>query len=258
MSNEHNPSDILGKKLFFLYPSATIQNQIIAELVQQEFEVYAVKDHVKLRAILKKYPDSVVYLNLNDQLPEPECEAWIKGVLADPGTSKTVIGVITTAYDEALERKYKALKVKGGYIFMKTSIIIQAIKEILEALKAVDAKGRRKYIRATSEDDPSATINLPVNSNFIHGHIKDISAVGLSCTFPEDPGLQKNSLFQNIQIKLQSMILKAEGIVFGSRMDGSNKVYVILFTQRVDPEVHIKIRLYIQQNLQAKMDKELN
>jgi hypothetical protein len=53
------------------------------------------------------------------------------------------------------------------------------------------------------------------------------------------------------------MLLKAEGIVFGSRMDGLEKIYVILFTQRIDPDVRIKIRRYIQSNLQAKMDGEL-
>jgi hypothetical protein len=50
-----------------------------------------------------------------------------------------------------------------------------------------------------------------------------------------------------------------EGIVFGSRTDhGGEKVYVILFTQRIDPDVRIKIRKYIQQNLQNKMNADLN
>jgi len=35
------------------------------------------------------------------------------------------------------------------------------------------------------------------------------------------------------------------------------KIYVVLFTQRIDPEVRIKIRKYIQRNLQNKMDFEL-
>jgi hypothetical protein len=48
-----------------------------------------------------------------------------------------------------------------------------------------------------------------------------------------------------------------EGIVFGSRMDGSARIYVILFTQRIDPDVRARIRKFIQQNLQARMDMEL-
>jgi hypothetical protein len=101
------------------------------------------------------------------------------------------------------------------------------------------------------------TINLPLNGTYVNGTIKDISVVGLSCAFDEDPGLAKNTLFQNIQIKLQSALLKVEGIIFGSRTDGLARIYVILFTKRTDPEVKVKIRKYIQQNLQAKMDGEL-
>jgi hypothetical protein len=256
MANERGPADILGKRIFFLYPPATVQNQVMGELVQQEYEIYTVKDHVKLRAALKKYPDSVVFVSICDQLPDPECEAWIKAVKADAVTAKVWFGVISAVDDKALQQKYGET-LRCGFFPIKTSQIVQLIKQMLEFLKALDAKGRRKFIRAASDDDPSATVNLPVNDRFVQGHIKDISVVGFSCAFPEDPELQKNSLFNDIQIKLQTTILKAEGIIFGSRLDGANKVYVILFTQRINPEVHTKIRLYIQQNLQAKLDKEL-
>jgi hypothetical protein len=129
-----------------------------------------------------------------------------------------------------------------------------AIKQLMDILKAADAKGRRKYIRATTENETNTTVNFPVNGTFVNGVIKDISVVGFSCAFDVDPELTKNTLFQNIQIKLQTMLIKAEGIVFGSRMDGGNKIYVVLFTQRIDPEVRTRIRKYIQSNLQGKMD----
>ena len=96
-----------------------------------------------------------------------------------------------------------------------------------------------------------------MNGTFLNGKIKDISVVGFSCTFDEDPNLVKNSLFSDIQIRLQTQLLKTEGIIFGSRMDGDGKTYVILFTQRMDPDVKTRIRKYIQINLQGKMDREL-
>jgi hypothetical protein len=98
---------------------------------------------------------------------------------------------------------------------------------------------------------------LPYNGDFRKGVIKDISVVGLSCFFYEAPNIDKNSLISDIQVKLQSMLLKVEGIVFGSRMDGLVKIYVIIFTQRTDPDVRVKIRKFIQASLQAKMDAEL-
>jgi hypothetical protein len=248
--------DILGRKLFFLYPSALIQNRITPELVQQEFEVYISKDHVTLRKVLKKYPNSIVFANINDGISGQEWEAWIRGVMGDPETAGVDIGIVCSVDDETLKRKYLAqVKIKCGYTVLKSDLN-PAIRQILEILKAADAKGRRKYVRVVTEKEGKTTVNFPLNGTFINGVIKDISVVGFSCVLDEDPGLARNSLFQDIQIKLQTMLLKAEGIVFGSRMDGEAKIYVVLFTQRIDPDVKGRIRKFIQSALQTKMDGE--
>jgi hypothetical protein len=248
--------DITGRKVFFLYPSALIQNQIAAELIQQEFEVYICKDHVKLRQVLKKYPGSIVFANINDGISEKEWEAWIRGVMGAPETAGVDIGIVCSGDNENLKRKYLIqVKIKCGYTVLKSDLN-PAIKQILEILKAVDAKGRRKYIRATTDQGSTTTANFPINGTFIDGIIKDISVVGFSCVFKDDPGLTKNSLFQDIQIKLQTMLLKAEGIIFGSRTEGETKIYVVLFTQRIDPDVKTRIRTFIQSSLQSRMEAE--
>jgi hypothetical protein len=257
MNSENSQSDLLGKKIFFLHPSTVIQNDVAAELIQQEYEVYIVKDHVSLRRILKKYNDSIVFADIDEQMPEKDWEAWIRGVMNDPATNRVSIGIISVNDNEVLQRKYiNSVKIQCGYTVLKSDLK-NSIKQVLDILKAVDAKGRRKYIRANTDGETATTMNLPVNGTFINGIIKDVSVVGLSCAFSQDPELVKNTLFKDIQIKLQSTLLKAEGIVFGSRMDGLAKIYVILFTQRIDPDVRTKIRKYIQQNLQSKMDIEL-
>ena len=254
---DNNPSEILGKKIFFLHPTALILNQIIAELVQQEFEVYAAKDHTALERVLKRYPDSIIFVDIDEHMAEPRWEEWIRKIMVVPELKGIDVGVISTTDDEPLKRKYiNSVQVSCGYTVLKSDPS-RAIMQIMDILKAVDAKGRRKYIRATTENETMTTVNIPLNGNFVTGTIKDISVVGISCTFDNDPGLAKNTLFKDIQVKLQSMLLKVEGIVFGSRMDGNAKIYVILFTQRIDPEVRTKTRKYIQQNLQNKMDIEL-
>jgi hypothetical protein len=140
-----------------------------------------------------------------------------------------------------------------GYTVLKKDLSVP-MRQILEILKTEEAKGRRKYLRAGIENSASATVNMPYNSVFLNGVIKDISTVGFSALFEEDPEMTKKSLFQNIQVKLQSTILKVEGIVFGSRMEEFRKLYVILFTQRIDPSVRTRIRKYIQQIFQTQMD----
>jgi hypothetical protein len=122
----------------------------------------------------------------------------------------------------------------------------------------VNAKGRRKYIRVVmGKGETASTVNLPVNGNFVNGIIKDISVVGISCTLDGNPEIPKNTLFKNIQIRLQTNLLKVEGILFGTRTDGLNTIYVILFTQRIDPDVRTKVRTYIQHTLQQRINPDL-
>jgi hypothetical protein len=257
MSETGSASDITGKKIFFLYPTAVVQNRVITELAQQEFEVYTCKNKDTLKRVLRKYSDSVVFIDINEQMPEKEWDLWVTAVMEASDTKNVSIGIVTANDDEAIKRKYLvSLKVTCGYTILKFDLD-KAVTNIMSVLQAVNAKGRRKYIRATIENEPNTTVNLPWNAEFVNGMIKDISVVGISCTLDTNPEIPKNTLFKDIQIKLQSSLLKVEGVVFGSRMEGNEKVYVILFTPRNDPEVKTRIRRYIQQNLQSKIDIEL-
>jgi hypothetical protein len=258
MNNGNDQTAITGKKIFFLYPSALIQNEIGEELIQRELEVYIIKDHVRMRRILKKYPDSVVWVNIDNGMPEKDWDTWIRNILADSATANIAFGVFSSENNGVLAHKYiDVIKVKCGYVVVKTDTK-KSIVQVLTNLKNIDAWGRRKYIRVTSDNESLTTINLPYDNDFIKGVIKDISVAGLSCFFPVDPNIDKNSLISNIQIKLQSILLKAEGIVFGSRMDGLIKIYVLIFTQRTDPEVRVKIRKFIQSVLQTRIETEMN
>ncbi|MDR0601303.1 MAG: PilZ domain-containing protein [Treponema sp.] len=254
--NESEDTDLLGKKIFFLHPSAVVQNEVAAELTQQEFEIYITKDHNTLKRALKRYPASIVFADIDERMSEKNWEEWIRDIMKNPETASTMIGILSANDDENLRRKYiNMVRVQAGYTVLRADLP-SSIRQILEILKTAGAKGRRKYIRAVTDNEAMTTINLPFNGTYVNGTIRDISVVGLSCTFGEDPLFAKNTLFQNIQIKLQSALLKVEGIILGSRMDGLARIYVILFTQHTDPEVKIKIRKYIQQNLQTKMDNE--
>jgi hypothetical protein len=253
MENEAAP-EIAGKKIFFLYPSPIMQNEVVAELVEQEFEVYIIRDHVNFRKILKQFPRAIVFVNIDEQLAEKEWEAWIRGIMNDPDTAVVGVGILSATANEALQRKYLTLVgIRCGYTVVKTDIA-PALKKLSEILTAAAARGRRKYVRATADNDALTAINIPHDGDYIKGTIRDISAVGLSCVFSRDPELEKNSLCQNIQIKLQGMILKTEGIVFGSRMEEDAKIYVLLFTKRMDPEARTRIRKFVQSSLQGKID----
>jgi len=256
MANTDGPIDIIGKKVFFLFPTVVVQNKIITELIQQEYEVYSAKNKDTIRRVIREHKNSIVFVDINEHLKETEWESWITAVKNAPDTKDTSVGIVTANDDEKIKRKYlMALKV-CSYTVLKFDLD-KAIIHIIEILQSLQAKGRRKFIRATTTKDSNVTLNLSVNGSFKNGQIRDISVVGISCTIEDEPDIPKNTLFKDIQIKLQTAIIKVEGIVFGTRMEGEEKVYVILFTQRIDPDVRTKIRTYIQHNLQSKMDIEL-
>jgi hypothetical protein len=255
--SEYDSSGSLGTKIFFLHPSVVVQNQVVPELAQDEFEVYVYKDEDRLRQGLKKFPDSIVFACINEAMKESAWEEWIRGVMGSPETAGVKIGVVSSGQDDAIKSKYvEQIKVGCGFITMKTDITA-VIRQFIAVLNSVNAKGRRKYIRALTDTEPNVTVNIPMNGTYVNGQIKDISAVGFSCSFADDPKLPKNAVFGDLQIRLQTQLLKAEGIIFGSRMEDNQRIYVILFTQRVDAVAKTKIRKYIQSNIQAKMDIEI-
>jgi len=261
MSDENTTQDsdpgFVCKKIFFLYPNASLQNQIVNVLNQNEFEVYIAKDHTRLAGVLRKYKESLVFINIDDKMQAAEWERWISSSLAAEPTTK--IGVFTSNTDEEFRGNFiKNNDLKCGFLNIKHDMSKTA-EVILEMMNKLNVKGRRKYLRMSPDRDTIATVNMPFGGNFIKGTVSDISIVGFSCVFEQDPNIKKGTLMKDIQIKLQSMLLNAEAVVFGSREHDNERIYVLLFTQRIDAETRSgKIRAHIQRNLQLKMDAEIN
>lgn len=255
MSDEKQDSDITGRKIYFLFPTASVINQVITELVQQEYEVYSIKDSNRMLRYLKKYSDAVLFINIDEGMGQAEWERWIGGVnTSSPDVS---IGILTSKNDEEMHKKFiGVLHVKCGITLLKVDMNKNAVK-ILEMMNEMNIKGRRKYLRASLDQETNASMNMPYGGDYISGTIKDISIVGFSCSFETEINLPKNAFIKDIQIKLQSVLLRVEAIVFGLREEEGQKKYVMLFTQKVDTEMRAKIRKYIQTNLQARMDSEV-
>ncbi|MDR0411347.1 MAG: pilus assembly protein PilZ [Treponema sp.] len=252
-----NRQNLSGKKTFFLYPQAIVYNEVIADLFIQEYEAYVVRDHIALHRVLKRFPDSIVFVNIDEALTEKEWEAWIREVMSDPATAQVNISIITTSSDADIRAKYLTqVHITGTVIHVSTDLN-KLTSQITEILKINEALGRRKFIRTTTDNDQTTTANIPVGEKFVTGNIIDISTAGFSCMFQNDPFLEKNSLISNIQIKLQSALSRAEAVVFGSRAEELMKIYVFMFTSRTDSSTRAKIRAFIRTNIQKRMDMEL-
>jgi hypothetical protein len=251
-------SSINGRKVFFLYPPSVVQDELIWEVVRHEYEVYLLKDHRRARALLAKYPDSILFVNIDAELTESEWEAYIRGIVGSDRYADVRVGILSYNNDEALARKYLMdIGVSAGFI--KLSLGLQeSINIVLRALEANEARGRRKYVRAKTFD-PSypATFNVRVHGDLKSGVIRDISSVGMACTFDEFVQLPERSYLRDIQLKLRGGLTTISGVVTGVRKEGGT-VYVVMFDPRSNPDARNRIRRFVHRFLQQQIEREMS
>ncbi len=246
----------LGKKVFFLYPPSVIRDDLVTRLLDQEYEVYMLKSHETAQRLFARFPDSICFINIDAGLAERDWEAWIRAVMANPETKDVGIGIVSYNTDEKLQKKYLMdIGIPCGFVKLKLGME-ESTKILLATLKAAEAKGRRKFVRATCEHDTLSSLNVREGPFNVTGNLNDISVVGFSCWLDPDPQFQKNIVLHDIQLRLRGTLVRTEAIVFGKReVEGEKTLYVMLFTQRMEPLSRQKIRAYIQTALQYEIER---
>jgi len=257
MSNQD--TNEFGKKVFFLYPHSVIQEELINHIIQNEFEVYLINDHRNLLPLLRKYNNSILFINIDERLKEKEWEEYICTIMNKEETSGVQIGILTYNEDKELARKYlMELMIQGGYIQLKLGLK-ESTKIILKTLMANEARGKRRFVRAACPKNIVTEFNVQVLGAMYEGHIKDISSAGMACYFKKSVDLSPKTELSQIQLKLRSRIVMVGGIVAGKRDDEQGqKLYVILFNKYISTDAKQKISTFIYRTLQGEMQRELD
>ncbi len=247
--------DPLGKKIFFLYPASVIKEELLFRLIEQEYEVYSIGDHQTCLKLLRKYPHSIVYANIDEVMNEDAWKAYLRSIRSTKGTEAVGIGICSYNANEEIKKNFLVdVDIDCGFVRLKIGLE-ESTAILLEALKANEAKGRRKYVRASCDHDTLSSINVKIGEDLVRGRIQDISSVGFACVFDTDPGIKKNTLLQNMQLKLRGNLIQIDAVAFGVR-EAEQKIYVFLFTPRIAPLEKTKIRRYIQASLQTGIELE--
>jgi len=148
-----------GKKIFLLRPHSVIHQEMLDVLIMAGYETYTIINEEKARKLLKKFPGSIMFINIDEGLSEPEWEVYIRQILIDEDTKTCRLGIMSYNQDKSLMQKYlMEISVPCGYIQLKLGLN-ESTKIILAALEANEARGRRKFIRAEWEDDLNAQLN---------------------------------------------------------------------------------------------------
>ena len=246
-----------GKKVIFVHPHSVIREGLISVIVKYEFEVYLLDDHQQAAKAAKFFPDSIIFINLDDGLSEPQWEEYIRGLMDSEETAGLKIGILSYNEDANLAQKYLMdIMVPCGFIKLKLGLV-ESTKILLKTLEVNEAKGRRKYVRATCGDSSKATFNIKLKTGIHSGQVIDISAAGMACTFDDDVALKVGTVIDDIQLRLKGTLCRAGGKLAGINQGEINR-YVIMFGSEVDDANLQKIHSFVHSALQESLTKTLS
>jgi PilZ domain-containing protein len=246
--------EITGRKVFILNPHSVVTDELVEMLLAAEYEVYLLKDREKALRVFHQFPDSVLFINVDSGAKDDIWEAYVRKMIEDPKLKTIRIGILSYNPSAELARKYLIdIGVPCGFVRLRLGVT-ESARIMLKALKANEAKGRRKYVRVQVGQDKHAGFNVTYGGSILEGTILDISAVGMAAKFHTEVDIPPNSRIPELQLRLRTSLVRVTGIILNRRTDDKS-VYVLLFEHSVETKARHQIRMYIHNRLQEEVNR---
>jgi hypothetical protein len=241
-----------GRKVFFLYPHSVLNEDLLIEILSNEYEVYTLRDHETAAKVAAAFAGSIFFVNIDEALKELQWAAWIHRFLTDPATASSRIGIMTYNPDPELAHKYlMEIGIPCGFIQLKLGLA-QGKSIILKTLEANEAKGRRGYVRARCGDPKKASFNVTVRGTHLTGAIIDISIAGMSFRFDSAVRLRPQEVLDDVQLRMRGTLCKVAGSYAGASQGGADRS-LLLFHTSMPEDARAKIHRFIFTSLQEEM-----
>jgi hypothetical protein len=246
--------DAAGKKIFFLYPHSVIRDEVFDTLIMNGYEAYSLLDYKRARLLLKRFPNSIMFINIDERLSEAEWEAYVREIQGDPAIQDCRLGILSYNTDSRLMEKYLMdLAIPCGYIQLKLGVQAST-RIILDALAVNEARGRRKFIRAFCEGDRNATLNYKNDQGAYYGKLLDISSAGCAARMETYQEFAPNMKLENVQLKLRGHLIMLNAVLMGSRQD-DRRVWILLFDpSKIRANDKMTIHHFIKETIQRYID----
>ncbi len=242
-----------GRKIFFLYPHSVVNEELLIEILSNEYEVYSLRNHDAAIKVAAANPGCIFFVNIDEALEKSQWEVWIHRLLSRPETAATMVGIMTYNPDTELARKYlMEMMIPCGFIQLKLGLA-ESKKIIMKTLEVNEARGRRRYVRARCSDKNRASLNVNVGKRTCSGSILDISAAGMTFHLDMPVNLKPQTVLRDIQLRLKGMVCRVTGIYQGMTQ-GRPESHLLAFAQPMEEETTKKIHRFIFQSLQEEMD----
>ncbi len=254
MESRENP--LFGRKIFFVNPTFNIEKYLIDYLRKNEYEVYILKEYKKAKRVLSVYPDSMCFIDIDEQLSYSEWYNYMKSFSLIPELQGIYLGVVTqNATWEDKDKFLMNVRLPCGFT------VISKQEKILEHFAAIldlnGAKGRRKYLRLDTRTERDVSGYMTSEGKLYTINIKDISSVGFAITYKQElmSMFQKNTLIRNLCLSAGRKSMVCSCIVFNTQVNPDGTAMSVLMLTNENPE---STKTYIRDYIFQKFDEKMN
>jgi len=253
--HENSP---MGRRVFFVNPPFYVTNVIIPRLTAMEFEVYSLDNFRLVKPVLRKYPDSICFINIDDS--SLDFDGWFRFVESfekDEVLSTIFFGVISQ-YAPKPTRMDFMLNVQLPAGFIQYTPDHDALVEIFTAILEMNgALGKRKYIRADCGRDPQIYAEVDLRVQKLPLMIQNISSVGIACYLgPNQLNLLEEKAVYRVTLNLKEQAYPGSVVVLMKREIQGTNVAIMLFGQGLALSSKNMIREFIRKRIQFNLDEE--
>ena len=254
--NLHENTDF-GRKVFFLNMSYEFQQTVLPALFNKEYEVYSIQDYRRAKNVLRNFPDSICFIDVDDNLTPSGWFNFMDSFEEDEMLSTIFLGIISSSLGYAQKMHFLMQSVvPAGFIGLN-----QPQEDLIEQLRSIldlnGAKGRRRFIRADCLDDLRVGIFFDFGEKRFTARVKDISSAGLSClvSLKYADFFKVNMLIREFSLIINSETYKCSAAVLKAFVTGDRLTVVLVFTQAIGFNVRKSIREFLRDFLQSKITK---
>ncbi len=254
MESRENP--LFGRKIFFVSPSYIMEKYLIEKLRQNEYEAYILKDIKKVKNVLAKYPDSMCFVNIDEEFSYSAWFNFMKSFQDSQAISGIYLGIITdSATWEDKDKFIMNVKLPGGFNqFDKTE---KFLSNFIKILDLNGAKGRRKYLRLDTRGADDVSGYMTSQGKLYSINVKDISSVGFAITYKQEiiDLFQKNTLIRDLCISVGRKSMVCSCIVFNTQPNPDGTAMSVLMLTNENPE---ETKTYIRNFIFEKYGRLMN
>lgn len=252
--------ELYGRKTFFIAPDTSlIPKHYLEEFMLQGYQAYVINDdyvcpmQTKVREIIRLFPDSILYFNIDSSIDGIEWKSYISELQNFVGKN-IYIGIFylsrqNSQEEESIKDFYlDKLHVRAG-CFALSAHNHNNFDSILSVMEKSGAKGRRSLVRAFC--DSSSTVKIEHKGKTCLANLLDINLSYFRCD------LQTNTENFEIFEKIRDVAVSANGMSFISdavlimkRTLNDKTLCIFMFIKRDDsPDLDLETEKKLNQKI---------